>query len=138
MPENIPVGEDEELRRSDMVLIGASIRRGWNIPEELKDALPKKLVQIIADPNSTNRTRISATRLLVIMEANNRQCEQPQQNINVNVDAADPATAVEIARLIREEDADYAEYQRSRIEDTDTGDLGGEPPTVVEPGETSS
>ena len=63
-----------ELR--DIRMIERAMRERWPIPPEFREATIKRLVRIIADPNSSNREVTSASRALMAAEAQNQQDEQ--------------------------------------------------------------
>ena len=52
-----------------------AIGQRWKLREEFKDAMVRRLMQIVANPKSTNREITSASRALIAAEAQNQTDE---------------------------------------------------------------
>jgi len=66
--------------RSDLRLLAAGLRRGWEFPETFLRVLPNALLEIVVkrDPDSqvyryTPRERIAASRVLALMHGQNQK-----------------------------------------------------------------
>lgn len=71
---------------AELKLLHRAVRRGWNIPDQVKDALPVAMVQIVADQGASKRDKIAAARVIVQMEGQNISLDPPvQKNVNVNL-----------------------------------------------------
>lgn len=57
--------------RSDLALLKMAIQKGWQIPEQLLDALPKVAGTMAL--NGTPRERIAAMKVLLAMKAQNEE-----------------------------------------------------------------
>jgi hypothetical protein len=53
----------------------------WPVPSEYKDAMIKRLIRIVADPNSSNRDINAACRTLMAAEQQNQQDEQHEVGV---------------------------------------------------------
>lgn len=75
--------------RSDCVQIQAAANNRWPMTMDQRTAAVDRLLQIIADPKSSGRLVVSATRALAAMDKLNMD-ELPRQthsvNLNLNVD----------------------------------------------------
>lgn len=63
------------MKPSDIKLIGKAINGRWPITDDYKEAVVKSLVKIIVSPDSTNREKTAAARVLVSAESQNQADE---------------------------------------------------------------
>ena len=87
------VDEEKPMSRSDIRLVQSAIRKGWNIPQQVLDALPTEIARIAAD-RSNPSLQVRAIRAL-------------DQMLRTNVTAA-----VALEQLEREDEG----YQPSSVE----------------------
>lgn len=94
--------------RQDLRQINAAIRKGWLIPDQLLDALPKVIGTIAL--KGKPRDQVAAAKVLIAMKEQNDD-EQPAAsrqtvvNVGVNVDNRtddQPLTAIQFAQRYRE------------------------------------
>ena len=107
------------MDRWEIRTVERAVRQRWNLPPEVYDQIPAKLYAVINDPKTPQRTKISATRTLLAMNAQNAEtvifpnevhagCE-PVQEILVAL-ANDPAY-IEATRIRRDYATGRAEIQ---------------------------
>lgn len=83
---------DAKHSRSDLRLIETAIRKGWQIPDQLLEALPKTAAVIAL--KGKPREQIAAMSLLVKMKEQNEKADpQPQQVQHTHVHELGPVTA---------------------------------------------
>ena len=77
---------------SDTRLQERAIRERWPIKEEYREAIVKRLVGIVVDPQASHRESTAACRALISAEGQNQaddhleiKIAQPQANVDVNV-----------------------------------------------------
>ena len=77
---------------SDTRLQERAIRERWPIKDEYREAIVKRLVAVVVDPQASRRERTAACRALIAAESQNQSDEhleikiaQPQANVDVNV-----------------------------------------------------
>ena len=63
-------------------MVERAAKQRWNIKEEFKDALIKQLMFVIADPASSKREKVSASRALIAAEAQNQSDEHSDEQID--------------------------------------------------------
>lgn len=63
-------------------MIQKAMEQRWDIKPEYKSALVRRLVAIIANPNSTAREVTSASRALIAAEAQNQSDEHSDEQID--------------------------------------------------------
>ena len=66
----------------DVRMIQKAMEQRWDIKPEYKSALVRRLVAIIANPNSTAREVTSASRALIAAEAQNQSDEHSDEQID--------------------------------------------------------
>ena len=59
-------------RISDLRLYERAFRMRWQIPEEYKQALVRRMMTIVANPSSSDRAATAASRVLLAAEAQNQ------------------------------------------------------------------
>ena len=93
-----------ELSRSDVRMIQMAISKGWNVPEYLKDKIPKRMEEILDNPRD-NRAAINAGKILIKLIDKNEGTEEgePQPSVNVNVGVGLLVTQKETNGLTDEE-----------------------------------
>jgi hypothetical protein len=64
---------DEQLSRSDMRDIRRAINERWPIGEQFRSSIVRALLRIIADPTSSKREVIAASRTLIAAEKQNQE-----------------------------------------------------------------
>lgn len=90
------------MQRSELQLIAAALRKRWDIPEEYRDAMVRRIVKIIADPASKNRDVIAASRVLVAAEGQNQTDERLESELmNLRERFIEAATAVGLGNPAR-------------------------------------
>lgn len=60
------------MKDKDDRLIIQAIEQRWNIPKEFKAGMIRRLMQIIADPTSSNREVTAASRAIISAESQNQ------------------------------------------------------------------
>lgn len=63
------------MKPTDIKLIGKAINGRWPITDDYREAVVKSLVKIIVNPESTNREKTAAARVLVSAESQNQADE---------------------------------------------------------------
>lgn len=63
-------------------MIERAANQRWDIKPEYKDALIQQLMFVIADPASSKREKVSASRALIAAEAQNQSDEQRDEQID--------------------------------------------------------
>ena len=58
--------------RSDLQMWGRSMKERWPIKDAYREAMIRRVVQIIADPESTKREVATASRVLLTAESQNQ------------------------------------------------------------------
>ena len=66
----------------DVRMIQKAMEQRWDIKPEYKSALVRRLVAIIANPDSTAREVTSASRALIAAEAQNQSDEHSEEQID--------------------------------------------------------
>jgi len=66
----------------DVRMIQKAMEQRWDIKPEYKSALVRRLVAIIANPDSTAREVTSASRALIAAEAQNQSDEHSDEQID--------------------------------------------------------
>ncbi len=61
------------MDRWEIRMVERAVRQRWNLPPEVYDEIPAKLYAVINDPKTPQRTKISATRALLAMNAQNAE-----------------------------------------------------------------
>jgi hypothetical protein len=64
---------DERL--TDLRMLGKAIKQRWPMLEEYREAILKTMIRITIDPESTNRERVAAAKVLVAAESQNQKDE---------------------------------------------------------------
>lgn len=81
---------DHGHTRSDLRLVETAIRKGWQIPDQLLEALPKVAGAMALKGNP--RDQIAAMKVLLAMKEQNEKPEvrlhQPMINVGVQIDNA--------------------------------------------------
>jgi len=57
--------------RDSLLMIRRAVENGWEIPDDWTKTLPKVMAQIVADPQRSDRVKISAMKVLVSMQGKN-------------------------------------------------------------------
>ena len=78
--------DEDKLSRGDMRLFEQASRNRWPISNEYRRAMIARLMQIIADPNSSKREVTSASRALIAAESQNQadQCYERESDADRN------------------------------------------------------
>lgn len=63
---------DPNHQSRDVRLVASAIRRGWNIPQAIMDALPAKMAEIV-ETSDDERSQVAAAKVLVAMHAQNQK-----------------------------------------------------------------
>ena len=86
-----PSGENERPRhqRADIRLIERALRERWEIPQGLRDSLPRLLTSLAVNERSGPRTRVQAAKAILAMD-------------KVNIDAVKVIQADETAGLVND------------------------------------
>ena len=63
------------MKRSEIRLYERAMRMRWNIPDEYKQAVVRRMVAIVADQTTTNREATAAGRVIISAEAQNQTDE---------------------------------------------------------------
>ena len=72
----------EKLSRSDMRLIAQAARQRWDIDDDSKSILVRRLTSILEDPASSAREVTAASRALIAAEAQNQSDEHRDEQID--------------------------------------------------------
>lgn len=80
----------------DTRLLSRALVERWPITEQHRAAIVSVLLRILADPNASNRERISAAKALMTADGNNLQ----QQQIDLNDEQDRRLRLLELARRI--------------------------------------
>lgn len=76
--------------RSDMRIIEQAVRRGWTIPDVVMDALPSKVANIFQTDKNT-RNRLTAAKILLNMQSENRETARALMQYHGMIDPAGEA-----------------------------------------------
>ena len=87
---------DPRTSGQDLRLIGAAVRKGWVIREEVMSRLPDAMSMLALDSKRDDRTRINAARVLVAMHGQNEPAPAAAVQVNVN------GTADTVAAMLQE------------------------------------
>ena len=87
---------DPRTSGQDLRLIGAAVRKGWVIREEVMTRLPDAMSMLALDSRRDDRTRINAARVLVAMHGQNEPVPAAAVQVNVN------GTAETVAAMLQE------------------------------------
>jgi len=87
---------DPRTPGQDLRLIGAAVRKGWVIREEVMSRLPDAMSMLALDSKRDDRTRINAARVLVSMHGQNEPAPAAAVQVNVN------GTADTVAAMLQE------------------------------------
>lgn len=66
--------------RADLRLWERAMNQRWPIKDQYRDAMIRRVVQIIADPSSTKREVATASRVLLAAEAQNQTDERAEDD----------------------------------------------------------
>lgn len=113
---------DERL--TDLRMLGKAIKQRWPMLEEYREAILKTMIRITIDPESTNRERVAAAKVLVAAESQNQKDE------HFTSVQSDRNRFLEVARKLGI-DADFRLIAEERA---DTGDGGSDGSEGIEPG----
>ena len=84
------IDSDDRLRRSDMKLFEKAMNQRWPIEDRYRAAMIRRLMAIVADPDSTAREITAASRALIAAEAQNQHDEEPTGTITITGPGAGP------------------------------------------------
>ena len=87
---------DPRTSGQDLRLIGAAVRKGWVIRDEVMSRLPDAMSMLALDSKRDDRTRINAARVLVAMHGQNEPVPAAAVQVNVN------GTADTVAAMLQE------------------------------------
>ena len=59
--------------RGDLRMIGSAIRQGWDIPEDILEALPERVMAIVKREDASDKDKIAASKVLVSMLRENNK-----------------------------------------------------------------
>ena len=83
---------NDQPSRSDLRMIGQSVRGGWEIPDEIKQKLAGTVVRLLSEATTT-RDKERMIKLLLEMNKQNMAAESPSPvtkvNVGVNVETED-------------------------------------------------
>lgn len=120
MPDSLDL-----TRRADLKLLETALRRGFNIPQQVLENGAAVIAQILADPGTSRRLKISAFRAITAAEKLNVDLAlkaidkrfPDQVNVTTDREALSPA---QLAAALRD-DPDYVEYVRTTTACVDAG-----------------
>ena len=91
--------------RADLALIRKAVKAGWDIPEQLLDALPKVAGSIALDKKEKTQNRLKAIETIIKMKGQNDASEpQPQQVEHHHTHELGPVTVDNFAESKRKLD----------------------------------
>ncbi len=82
----------DKLKRSEMRMFETAMNKRWDIKNEYREAMIKRLIRTVVDPSSSARDVTAASRVLIAAEQQNQQDDQhevdTQQGRNRFLDVA--------------------------------------------------
>lgn len=96
---------DQRTAGKDVRLIGAAVRRGWVVSDQMLAAIPVAMANL-ALRGEDERARVNAARVLVEMHGQNDPAPQTEVNVGVNVSVGDT-----VQGLLHE--PEYLDYLRN-------------------------
>lgn len=96
---------DSRTPGKDLRLIGAAVRRGWVVSDQMLAAIPVAMANL-ALRGEDERARVNAARVLVEMHGQNDPAPQTEVNVGVNVSVGDT-----VQGLLHE--PEYLDYLRN-------------------------
>ena len=96
---------DSRTPGKDVRLIGAAVRRGWVVSDQMLAAIPVAMANL-ALRGEDERARVNAARVLVQMHGQNDPAPQTEVNVGVNVSVGDT-----VQGLLHE--PEYLDYLRN-------------------------
>ena len=64
------------MKRSDIQLIAQAVKKRWPISDEYRTALVQQMIMLVGNPETSDRAKIAATKILTEMERQNQSDER--------------------------------------------------------------
>ena len=64
------------MKRSEIKLIAQAVKKRWPISEEYRTALVQQMIMLVGNPETSDRAKIAATKILTEMEKQNQSDER--------------------------------------------------------------
>ena len=81
-------GKDQQLQRSDLVMIRSAIAKGWDVPTETKLAIMCDVVAALNDESAGARLWAAAADTLICMEHDNDLRDNHDRELRGHVETA--------------------------------------------------
>lgn len=64
------------MKRSELQLIAQAVKKRWPISDEYRTALVQQMIMLVGNPETSDRAKIAATKILTEMEKQNQSDER--------------------------------------------------------------